>query len=80
MKTIEFRQRNMYCNICMMNVLSVLSGLRGVRELNINMQNKTIYLQTENNAMGKQKIQELVNKALTFGVEPAIASTHGGGE
>jgi hypothetical protein len=34
----EFRQGNMYCNACFMNVLNALSEVCGIQELDIGMQ------------------------------------------
>lgn len=73
MKTVEFRQNNMYCNSCFINALNAILGIRGVQAMDIDMQSKTIRLQMENEAMGKRKIQALVSVALTSGVRPALA-------
>ena len=76
MKTIEFRQRNMYCNACLANVINAILGIKGVYEFNIDMKNKTIHLQLENETMGKKKIQELINVAITTGQTTAMVYTH----
>lgn len=73
MKTVEFRQNNMYCNYCMMNVLNAILGIHGVYAMDIDMRSKTISLQLENQAVGKRKIQALVSAALVYGVRPALA-------
>lgn len=73
MKKIEFRQSNMYCSSCFVNAVSALAEVDGVREMDVDMQSKTIRLQVDNDAMGRKKIQELVNRAITNGAPPAIA-------
>ncbi|MPN18899.1 hypothetical protein SDC9_166264 [bioreactor metagenome] len=42
--------------------------------MDVDMKSKIIRLQMANEAMGKKKIQALVNAALTSRVKPAIAS------
>lgn len=70
MKKIEFRQSNMYCNTCFINAVSALAEVKGVREMDVDMQSKTIRLQVDNEAMGRKKIRELVNRAITDGRPP----------
>jgi copper chaperone CopZ len=74
MKTIEFRQSNMYCNNCFIHAIDALAELKGVYSMDVDMQTRTIRLQMANDAMGKKKIQALVNAALTSQVKPPIAS------
>jgi copper chaperone CopZ len=76
MKIVEFRQNNMYCNACFINVLNAILSIRGVHEMDIDMQRKRIRLQIENEAMGKKKIQALISTALTVGAIPALAPVH----
>jgi copper chaperone CopZ len=73
MKKVEFRQSNMYCNICFINAVTALAGIDGVRELDVDRASKTIRLQMDSAAMGKKKIQELVNKAVKGGFQPSLA-------
>jgi copper chaperone CopZ len=73
MKKIEFRQNNMYCNVCFINAVTALAGIDGVRELDVDKASKTIRLQMDNAAMGRKKIQELVNRAITGGRPPTLA-------
>ncbi|GHU78118.1 hypothetical protein FACS1894188_13100 [Clostridia bacterium] len=73
MKKIEFRQSNMYCNICFMNAVNALTKIDVVQQLDVDLQSKTIRLQMDSAAMGKKNIQELVNKAVKGGFPPALA-------
>ncbi|GHU66477.1 hypothetical protein FACS1894184_04560 [Clostridia bacterium] len=75
MKVIEFRQNNMYCNVCFSHALEAISGISGVRELDVDMRSKKIRLLVDNSSMGRRKIQECVNRAITGGY-PSMLTRH----
>ena len=76
MKTIEFRQRNMYCNACITNVVNAILKIRGVYEFDVDMKSKIIRLQLSSKAPGRKKIQALINSAIAKGTTYALAAAH----
>jgi hypothetical protein len=56
---------------------TVLAKLKGVYSMEVDMRDKTIRLRVANDAMGKQKIQTLVNSAIRSGSEAALRNAKG---
>lgn len=66
-KNIEIHQRNMYCTKCINNVIKAITRISNVKDLDIDMLNKTIKIKYSDCQLSKREIQNLINKALTTG-------------
>ena len=76
MKNVEFRQRNMYCNACISNVINAILKIRGVSEFEVDMKSKIIRLQLYSEAPGRKKIQAMINAAITKGTTYDFVAAH----
>ena len=66
-KIIEIHQRNMYCYKCLLNAIKAILSIGNVEMLDINMNGKNIKIKYRENNISKNKIQALINKAITTG-------------
>lgn len=64
----EFHQENMYCNMCLVNVVGVLSHLNDITEYDVDLNRKLIRVVFSDNAPRKKKLAALINQALTRGM------------
>lgn len=66
--TYEFHQVNMYCNMCLINVVGVLSHMNNVTEFSVDLNRRLIRVVFGSNAPEKNEIRTIINQALTRGV------------
>ena len=65
--TIEFKQNNMLCHRCLMNVVKTLSQLPDIEELEVSLETKRIKVKFNDANISKEMIEFIVNKAVIDG-------------
>lgn len=66
-KTLKLHQGNMYCSMCVFNVVAALSKLENVSEFGVDINTKTITIKLRDDKCDVKEIRTLVNQALTQG-------------
>lgn len=64
---IKFKQYNMLCNKCLMNVVRCLSNLPGIKGLEISLKSKKIKVIYKNETISTKMIQNIVNETILTG-------------
>lgn len=64
---VSFKQDNMLCHRCLTNVVKTLSSVDGIEELNVSLETKKIKLIYNDADITKERLKELVNKAILSG-------------
>lgn len=65
--TVILKQVNMLCHRCLLNVVNALSGIDGIQNLDVNLENKRIKIVYLNEKFSRQRIQDIVNESITRG-------------
>ncbi|MEL7647618.1 MAG: heavy-metal-associated domain-containing protein [Sedimentibacter sp.] len=65
--TVKLKQSNMLCNRCLTNVVKALSLIEGIKELNVNLDKKSIKITYENENFSKEVIQKIINESIVHG-------------
>ena len=65
--TVNFKQYNMLCDKCLINVVKCLSTLNGIEDLEINLESKKIKVIYKDKAISKKMIQDMVNETILTG-------------
>lgn len=66
-KTVKFKQIDILCGRCVLNVVNALSYIEGIQELEINLEEKRVKIMYDNNKYSRQKILYMVNEAIIKG-------------
>lgn len=71
---LTIHQKNMYCDKCLINVLKALSVVDKIESLGIDLENKRITLEYEDERFGKDAIRKMIDQAITRGIpiQPAL--------
>lgn len=64
---VELKQENMLCRKCLLNVVKALSNLSGIKELDVNLENKSIKIAYGNESLSRQTVQNIVNESIIKG-------------
>jgi copper chaperone len=64
---IKFKQENILCHKCVMNVAKVLSQIKSIKEFGVDGDSKIIYVIYEGNKLSKEKIMQTVNDFIVSG-------------
>lgn len=62
--TIEFKQNNMLCHRCVMNVVKALSQLPDIEELDVSLETKIIKIKFNDENVSKEMIENIVNESI----------------
>lgn len=65
--TVSFKQSNMLCDKCLINVAKCLSNLHGIEHLKISLKSKKIKIIYKDNTISKKIIQDKVNETILTG-------------
>ena len=65
--TINFKQYNMLCGRCLMNVAKCLSNLHGIECFEISLKSKKITVVYKNKIVSRKMIQNMVNETILTG-------------
>ncbi len=66
-QTFTLHQRNMYCSKCLLNVMKALSSIEYIKEMQICLEDKRIFLTYSDNKIGRKKLKKLINAAIAKG-------------
>ncbi|AJA48616.1 copper chaperone [Clostridium pasteurianum DSM 525 = ATCC 6013] len=64
---VKFKQYNMLCNRCLINVVKCLSNLPGVKSLELSLESKKIKVIYEDKTISRKMIQNMVNETILTG-------------
>jgi copper chaperone len=65
--SLSFKQKNMLCHRCLMNVVKTLSSLQGLVEVDVNLESKKIKVIYRGKEISREDIKEIVNKSILSG-------------
>ena len=65
--TVNIKQSNMLCHICVMNVVKALSQIEGIQELNVSLETKRIKIIYNDKHLTRENIIGIVHEAITKG-------------
>lgn len=65
--TVNFKQYNMLCDKCLINVIKCLSNLHGIDGLDISLESKKIKIIYKDKTISKKMIQDKVNETILTG-------------
>jgi copper chaperone len=64
---VNFKQYNMLCDKCLINVIKCLSNLHGIDGLEISLESKKIKIISKDKTISKKMIQYVVNETILTG-------------
>jgi copper chaperone CopZ len=64
---VNFKQYNMLCHKCLINVIKCLSNIRGIDGLEISLESKKIKIISKDKTISKKMIQYVVNETILTG-------------
>lgn len=65
--SLSFKQENMLCHRCLMNVVKTLSSLQGLLGVDVNLESKKIKLIYRDKEISRDDIKEIVNRSILSG-------------
>ena len=65
--TVNFKQYNMLCDKCLINVVKCLSNIDGIDDLEISLESKKIKIIYKDKTISKKMIQDMVNETILTG-------------
>ncbi|MDR3593789.1 heavy-metal-associated domain-containing protein [Clostridium sp.] len=65
--SLSFKQENMLCHRCLMNVVKTLSSLQGLVGVDVNLESKKIKVIYRGKEISRDDIKEIVNKSILSG-------------
>ncbi|MBU3192268.1 copper resistance protein CopZ [Clostridium bowmanii] len=65
--TVNFKQYNMLCDKCLINVIKCISNLHGIDGLEISLESKKIKIIYKDKTVSKKMIQDKVNETILTG-------------
>lgn len=69
----KFRQGNMLCHKCLMNVIKSLSEIKGLEEFNVDLNSQKIKVVYRDKSISKEDIKYIVNQSILSGKVITIA-------
>ena len=66
-QTVKFKQVDMLCEKCVLNVVKALSHIEGIQELEINLEERRVKITYDNNKFSRQKILYMINESIIKG-------------
>ena len=67
LQTVKFKQVDMLCEKCVLNVVKALSHIEGIQELEINLEERRVKITYDNNKFSRQKILYMINESIIKG-------------
>ena len=65
--SLSFKQENMLCHRCLMNVVKTLSSLQGLLGVDVSLESKKIKVIYRDKEISRDDIKEIVNKSILSG-------------
>ena len=65
--SVSFKQDNMLCDRCLINVVRTLSLLQGLEKIDVNLDSKKIKITYRDEHVSKDDIKYIVNKSILSG-------------
>lgn len=65
--SVKFKQDNMLCDRCLMNVVKSLSALESIEELDVSLDTKKIKLKYNDQTLSKDEIRNIVDQSILTG-------------
>ena len=65
--SLSFKQENMLCHRCLMNVVKTLSYFQGLVGVDVNLESKKIKVIYRGKEISRDDIKEIVNKSILSG-------------
>lgn len=65
--TARFRQDNILCCKCLLNVVKTLSYIEGIKEFDVNLDKKSIKIEYNNEKLSRQIVLDIVNESIIKG-------------
>jgi len=65
--SLSFKQENMLCHRCLMNVVKTLSSLQGLLGVDVNLESKKIKVIYRDKEISRNNIKEIVNRSILSG-------------
>ena len=65
--TIKFKEENMLCHRCVMNVVKALSQIRGIEELKVDLETHYIMIRYNDKNVTKEMVTMLVQESIENG-------------
>ncbi|MGV8980618.1 heavy-metal-associated domain-containing protein [Clostridium sp.] len=64
---VNFKQYNMLCDKCLINVVKCLSNIHGIDGFEISLESKKIKVMYKDKTISKKMIQDMVNQTILTG-------------
>ncbi|MBN7575123.1 copper resistance protein CopZ [Clostridium sp. 2-1] len=65
--SLSFKQENMLCHRCLMNVVKTLSSLQGLLGVDVSLESKKIKVIYRDKEVSRDDIKEIVNRSILSG-------------
>lgn len=65
--SLSFKQENMLCHRCLMNVVKTLSSLQGLVGADVNLESRKIKITYKGKKILRDEIKDIVNKSILSG-------------
>lgn len=65
--SLSFKQENMLCHRCLMNVVKTLSSLQGLLGVDVSLESKKIKVIYRDEEISRDDIKEIVNRSILSG-------------
>ncbi|NMF05243.1 heavy-metal-associated domain-containing protein [Clostridium beijerinckii] len=65
--SLSFKQENMLCNRCLMNVVKTLSSLQGLLGVDVSLESKKIKVIYRDKEISRDDIKGIVNRSILSG-------------
>lgn len=65
--SLSFKQENMLCHRCLMNVVKTLSSLQGLIGVDVNLESQKIKIIYKDKKISKDDVKYIVNKSILSG-------------
>ncbi|ABR35122.1 MULTISPECIES: heavy-metal-associated domain-containing protein [Clostridium] len=65
--SLRFKQENMLCHRCLMNVVKTLSSIQGLLGVDVSLESKKIKVIYRDKEISRDDIKEIVNRSILSG-------------
>ena len=65
--SLSFKQENMLCHRCLMNVVKTLSSIQGLLGVDVSLESKKIKVIYRDKEISRDDIKEIVNRSILSG-------------
>ena len=65
--TLKFKQDNMLCDKCLLNVVKSLSTLPNLEEISVSLETRRIKLTYNDSTISKEEMKNIVNQSILTG-------------